>query len=414
VSKKRLLIFTHEYPPFSGGIASYAAELARAAADSGLEVHVVAPDYGRKWRPETTGGNLLVHRTRASQYNRKRLPWMLCEVLYHLNRGPWDYVHAADIAYITVLAFVARFSSLKFLGTAHGTDILSLRDSFSAALLCNGNPYAYCDRVLCNSHFTRDLLHQTFPSLSRDRSLVTHLGVNSFWLEEDYEGYLPLIKNNLAIGSRERVVLTVSRIDRRKGHLAVIDALDQCWFQGVRDIHYVIVGATSDGPYEDELKSRVKTSPFPITLAGFMEKTELRALYRNAKIFCMPGIPVEDRIEGFGLAYLEAAACSLPCIGTDLGGVAEVIRDQETGILLSSAEPALLCAAILSLLIDEPRRRSMATEAHIWARSFTWSRCALLSYGHSDSPRDDNRLCAKEDSQEGRHSVARERGQSSL
>lgn len=392
--RRRILIFTHEYPPFPGGIARYASELARAAAEAGDEVHVVAPDYGQEWGPDSkAAGNLLVHRVRAKEYRGSRLPGMVRETLFHLGRGPWDHVHAADIAYMTVLAFVARFRSLRFQGTAHGTDILSLRRSLSAKLLCGGNPYAFCERVLCNSSFTRDLLHQSFPSLSREISLVTHLGVNASLFEDEDGKQEPDLRRRLGVRSGDRIVLTVSRIERRKGHLAVIDALENCWSEGIRDFHYVVVGGAADDAYVTELRERASRVSFPVTFAGVMSETQLRSLYRDSAIFCMPGIHVPDRIEGFGLAYLEAAACSLPCIGTRLGGVGEVVRDQETGILLSDAEPRRLGVAIRSLLLDEPRRRSMAEAARAWAGTFTWSRCARISFGDFKLP-PDIRLCS--------------------
>ncbi len=389
---KRILIFTHEYPPFPGGIARYVAELALAAAEAGHEVHVVAPAYGQRWGSDSKmAGNLVVHRVRAREYRVWRLPAMVWEVLCFLRKGPWDCVHAADVAYMTVLAFVARFRRVRFQGTAHGTDILSLRRSFSARLLCKGNPYAFSERVLCNSNFTRNLLHQVFPALSRDRTLVTYLGVNTVLFEKDDRAQRPALRRRLGIRSGDRLVLTVSRIERRKGHLAVIDALEDCWRQGVRDFHYLVAGGAGDSAYMAELRERSGRASFPVTFAGVVNEADMRSLYRDSAIFCMPGIPVPDRIEGFGLAYLEAAACSVPCIGTRVGGVSEVIRDRETGILLADAEPRALGVAIRSLLNDERLRLSMAEAAREWAGGFTWSRCAMISYGDFKMPPDDGR-----------------------
>jgi phosphatidyl-myo-inositol dimannoside synthase len=397
VLKKRILIFTHEYPPFPGGIARYAGELAQAAAALGHEVHVVAPGYGRERHAEDVSpGGVVVHRTPAGEYRGKRLPAMIWEILHHLGKGKWDFVHAIDRPYATVLAFIARFKRLAFQTTVHGTDVMTLHRSKSAKLLCNGNPYAGSDRVLCNSHFTRDLLHAEIPSLPRNKSFVTHLGVNAFWFEEPRKDSLQDLRRRLVVQAGQKVILTVARLERRKGHLAVLESLQNCWDAGIRDFHYVIVGGAGEQLYEAELKDQIGKAPFPVTLAGILDETDLRTLYCIATIFCMPGVPVPERIEGFGLAYLEAAACSLPCIGTKMGGVGEVIRDQETGYLLPSPEPSLLSAAIRSLLTDDSRRSSMAETSRLWAQKFTWARCAMLSYGGAETlPPDSLVSCPK-------------------
>jgi glycosyltransferase involved in cell wall biosynthesis len=379
---RKILIFTHEYPPYPGGIARYAGELARAAAEAGHEVHVVAPGYGDKDHPqEARPGAVTVHRTRAGEYRGSRLPAMIWEVLHHTRKQEWDFVHAADRPYATVLAFVARFKRLDYQATAHGTDVMTLHRSKATKLLCHGNPYAASNRILCNSDFTRDLLHRELPDLPRDKSLVTHLGVNAFWFGEPGADLVRALRLRLGIKAEQRIVLTVARRERRKGHLAVLRSLAGCWQAGIQDLHYVIVGPAGEAEYEAELGNEVGRMPFPVTLTGVLAEPELRALYRAAAVFCMPGLPVAERIEGFGLAYLEAAACSLPSIGTRMGGVSEVIKDRETGFLLPEPDTTLLNTALRSLLTDELLRQRMGAAAQRWARDFTWERCALLTFG---------------------------------
>jgi phosphatidyl-myo-inositol dimannoside synthase len=107
----------------------------------------------------------------------------------------------------------------------------------------------------------------------------------------------------------------------------------------------------------------------------------VRALLAGSEIFCVPGAPVRDgRVEGFGLAYLEAAAQGLPSIGPRLWAVPEVIRDRETGFLVDPADVDDIAYFLTTLLSEPDLRMQMGERARQWSRSFTWDRCAEQTY----------------------------------
>jgi N-acetyl-alpha-D-glucosaminyl L-malate synthase BshA len=70
-----------------------------------------------------------------------------------------------------------------------------------------------------------------------------------------------------------------------------------------------------------------------------------------------------SEMESFGLAALEAMACSVPTIGTRVGGVPELIHDQQNGLLFEVGDVDAMAAAAISLLRDEPRLKTMAAAA---------------------------------------------------
>ena len=377
----KILMFTHEFAPFPGGIARYAVELARAAAKLGHEVHVVAPDYGDRAAGQADQAEpFVVYRQKAGFYQSRRFPWLIAEVARYLGRGPWDIVHAVDSPYVVGLAFYSRLIPTVFQCMVHGTDILTLPAAGTVRLLVGGDPFGRSSRVCCNSAFTRGLLHATFPHLPAAKSVVTHLGVSDYWLAPASAEDIDRTQVKLGLSGTENVVLTVARLEERKGHLLTLEALGLLWQRGIRNFVYVIVGTATDEAYERKVRTRAGEAPFTVTFAGRLPEEEVRAAYSLADVFCLPGLDIADRVEGFGLAYLEAAAQGLPAVGTRVNAVPEVVKDQETGLLISEPSPQALSAALEKVLASESLRFSLGEAARRWALEFTWEECALKTF----------------------------------
>jgi glycosyltransferase involved in cell wall biosynthesis len=99
-------------------------------------------------------------------------------------------------------------------------------------------------------------------------------------------------------------------------------------------------------------------------------KPELDRLYRQATLFALP-----TRAEPFGHVFAEAMAYQLPCLGSDTGGVPEVIDDGHTGYLVPVGDHAELATRIISLLANPERMRLMGEEGRRkMLDRFTWER----------------------------------------
>ncbi|GGC85814.1 D-inositol-3-phosphate glycosyltransferase [Tersicoccus solisilvae] len=105
-----------------------------------------------------------------------------------------------------------------------------------------------------------------------------------------------------------------------------------------------------------------------------MPPRRLAAAFRAADVVVMPSAH-----ESFGLVALEAQACGTPVIATDAGGLAEAVRDGETGILVPGREPADWADALARLHDDPAERAALATGAAVHARAFTWDSTAALT-----------------------------------
>ena len=91
----------------------------------------------------------------------------------------------------------------------------------------------------------------------------------------------------------------------------------------------------------------------------------------HALFICIP-----SRYEGWGIVAIEAAAASKAVIGTNIPGLADAIRADETGLLVPSENPEALASAMNRLLGDAPLRKRLGQAGRKWATQFTWDRTA--------------------------------------
>lgn len=104
---------------------------------------------------------------------------------------------------------------------------------------------------------------------------------------------------------------------------------------------------------------------------GRLPHDHVPAFLRALGIFVMP-----SRAEAFGVAALEAQACGAPVIATRVGGLPEVVRDGETGILIPPDDPRALADGVMLLLSDAQRRATMGAAGVEWVRErYDWRAC---------------------------------------
>jgi len=169
--------------------------------------------------------------------------------------------------------------------------------------------------------------------------------------------------------------LTVGRLVERKG----VDTMLRCLAAAEVDLppwHYIVV---SDGPYRpalerltDELGLREN-----VTFTGYVADGDLPAYYNLCDIFAMPNREVAGSglsIEGFGIVFLEAAACGKPVIAGCSGGAVDAVEDAVTGYCVGS-EGDDLRRAILALA-DSRHRAAMGAAGLQFAARFSWERSA--------------------------------------
>ncbi len=381
----RILLLTHEFPPFRGGIGTYACQMAAAAHSLGHAVTVAAPDYGRDRVDEDRGRfPFRVLRFRGGAYAERTLPALILRDWRTIRGGEFDVIHAVDWPHILAIGLLNKLRRTPFLATVYGTEVLGSARSRLATAIGARRLFEVPDRILAISEFTKNLLLEHFPGVDGRRVEVTLLGVAPFWLDDVAED--SSLRSKYGIPPGNRIILTASRLDPRKGHRLTLRSL-ALLPDGLRtSLSYLIVGDGGDPEYVRELRTLADASGVQVVFTGGVSDETLRGLYRIASVFCMPGEPHPKKVEGFGLVFLEAAGQGLPSITSDVGAVGEVVLDEQTGLVVPPMDAPALAAALARLLHDEAPRFRMGRDAREHARAFTWDRCAAATYGLAKSP----------------------------
>ncbi len=166
------------------------------------------------------------------------------------------------------------------------------------------------------------------------------------------------VRARFGIAPDDEVVLGMSRLVTRKGYDTVIRAVAQ--LAPHRPKLRLVIGST--GRDESRLRSIASETNAPVTFLGRVAHDDLPLLYGCADVFSMMcrnrwgGLEQE----GFGIVFVEAAACGTPQIAGDSGGSAEAVVDGETGFVMANpTDSSALAARIAQVLDDEPLRRRM-------------------------------------------------------
>jgi len=369
----RILLLNYEFPPMGGGAGHASFELAKRLVARGCHVDVLTSGIEGQATEESLQG-VRVYRVRSLRRSIQDCGF----------RGAWSYVAAAQPvcrrlvrgrAYDVVHYFfglptgalavctpgIGRIPSVVSL---RGSDVPGYDDTNRALALAHRvlRPltraiWQRADAVVALSASLREQARRTMPECP--------IGVIPNGI--DPSCFHPAQRNGHPAAARVQL-LTVARLVRRKG---LDDLLRALAILKDEPMHLTIQGTGAD---EQELQRLAVSLGVHdrVTFSGFRVRELLPPVYQAADLFVMPSLS-----ESFGLAVLEAMACGLPVIVSQVGGMVEYIEEGTNGLLVPPRDPAALAHAIRRLVADAPLRQSMgARNAQKIRASYTWDRVA--------------------------------------
>lgn len=247
---------------------------------------------------------------------------------------------------------LARRLGIPLVTTFHGFDATTR----TSALLRSGSP-AWINYVrfrrqlaregdlfLCVSDYIRQrVIELGFPA---ERTHVHYIGI-------DTRAILPRDPDQ-----EKPIVLHVARLVEKKGTVYLIRAFAQIAMQHP-DAELVIVG---DGPLRTSLESLAANLGLAgrVRFTGALPHAQVMDLMRQAAMLVLPSVTAESGdAEGLGMVLLEASALGLPLIGTQHGGIPEVITDGENGFVVPERSVDMLANRVSALLSSTELRRTM-------------------------------------------------------
>ena len=337
-----ILMCGNSFGPKKGGSQTYAQEIASNLTAMGQTVVFLTrtqPDYEKF--DEQLPFEVIRRKSKVD------LGMLFFKKLKTERHDAIFVTHRADFAALANTA--SRLLGKPYFISVYGGEILhdfrarSVKRNFAAARA-----------VIAISSYTKSLL--VGLGVSEKKIHIIPCGTDPQRFRPDIDS--SAIRRKFGIEDK-KVILSVSRLVKRKGNANVISALPKI-LEEIPNAHYLIVGT---GPEEDSLRAQVTEMGLSktVTFAGYVDESELPSYYASCEVFVMPSFAAHrgENVEGFGIAYLEANACGKPVIGGRTGGVPDAIAEGETGLLVDPLDVGDIRRAIMEILGNDSKARAM-------------------------------------------------------
>ncbi|VTQ53640.1 glycosyltransferase family 4 protein [Rahnella aceris] len=363
---KNAIILTNEYYPFKGGIGRYCEEVIREIKDD-FSVTLVAPKYDGSLRGHKLSDGLELNLINGGQFKYWHLP-RLVNTIRSIDFSKYDKVLVADWPFWIAICFVNRYlpwkKKIDFSLMLHGSEVLNLKNGRASIFPKFINIFNGINNIYTNSNYTKEILflHHNVP---QDIPVeVTYLGVSQ-----------PETLNNdvykESVDSNPLDLLSVGRLDDRKGYDHVINSIGLLP-QNVREnIKYTIVGNGTD-EFKTQLKSLADKQNVRIQILSGISDEELDGIYLRSNVFILAAKKNERKIEGFGLVFLEAAKYGVPSIATDVGAIKEVVKNGITGFVVKE-DIEDISQAILCCYNDRDKLKYFSDNCISDVKNYKWS-----------------------------------------
>lgn len=370
--RKPVLLLSEIFPPKKGGSGRWFWEMYRRFP---CEDVVIAAGQSPSAEAFDRTHDLRVH----------RLPLSLTAWGVRSFKGLWGYwraaravrklarregvgmVHCGRCLPEGVMCLLLKWRSrLPFLCYVHGEDVTTATYSREHAWLVR-KVLTNAMFLIANSANTRRILCEEW-GLPPEQVHVLHPGVDTRYFSPAPRD--PEIRHRLGWGERS-VLLTVGRLQKRKGHDMLIRALKTIR-QSVPDVLYAIVG---DGEERDPLQALAQAEGVieHVQFLGEINDAQLLSCYRQCDLFVLANRQEGKDIEGFGMVLLEAQACGRPVVAGASGGTAETMQIPATGRVVNCDTPDLLASLLAEMLVDRALLEAMGLAAREWVVSrFDW------------------------------------------
>ncbi|MBM4241498.1 MAG: glycosyltransferase family 4 protein [Euryarchaeota archaeon] len=378
-------VITSAYPEFEDdphGI--FVHRLMREISEQGHDVRVIAPFAGGKTKYVLEGVNV-----ERFHYFYPRRFQRLCG-----RSGMIDNVKEGIVVKFQVLTFVF-FNIINSLRKLKDVDLIHahwlIPNGFGALFLkkIHKIPYIstiYGEEVYLSKSYKFGFLMRSFVENSTRSIAISDATFKScmdIGLKKDKFEIIPFGVDNkffkpLSIDREKNKfqILSVGYLIERKGFEYLIKSMKDV-LKKYKGVKLKIVGS---GPLEKKLKKVVHDLELNgnVEILENVSDEELLKLYNSSDLFVLPSIiDSQGNTEGLGVVLLEAMACGLPVIGSDIGGIPDIIEDGETGLLVGEKDVEGLSRAIIGLIENENLREKLAIKgSELVTEKFSWYKVA--------------------------------------
>lgn len=348
------IVMVGQFPPHFGGVGVHIHTLSKKLVECGNEVYVIT--YPHKDIKDIDGIHVIgtkginipgVRGLMFKKNARKALEQLLEKVDIDIIHG--HYIFPAGAAAVEV----GKKHNIKTYVTAHGSDMFELYKSHPLMRSRIRNVLNDADGIFAVSNALRDEIIETGVVGIANK---TKLSWNSVDITKFSTNENDSFKKEYNLEDKP-VVLFVGNLIKRKN----VDSLLEAKKIADSDYYLIIVG---DGPLFKKLKKKVEDENIPdVIFAG--SRRDVENIIPGCDVLVLPSFS-----ESFGLVLIEALACGKPVIGSNVGGISEIIT-KDVGLLVNPNNVNSISKAIDNIVNDDNLRLSLSRNARNRALDFS-------------------------------------------
>jgi len=378
-------VITSVYPEFIGdphGI--FVHRLMREISRQGHEVHIIAPFsdaktnyildgvkvekfnyfYPRRFQKLSGRFGMIDNVKEGIFVKFQFITFILFNVVYSIRiLNNMDIIHVQwPIPNGLGALFLKIFYNIPYINTIHGEEVyLSRRyhTTYILRLLVNNS-----SKTITNSSATFKCSIKA--GLNKEKLKIIPFGVDTSF-------FRPV---NVQKDTSIFQILSVGYLIERKGFEYLIRALKEV-LKVHNKVHLKIVGS---GPLENQIKKLIKDLKLEnnVQILSDLSDHKLLETYNSSDLFMLPSITdSQGNTEGLGVVLLEAMACKLPVIASNIGGIPDIVHDGETGILVPEKDSMEISQSIIKLIENEDLRENLTFKGYYMViEYFSWEKIA--------------------------------------
>ncbi len=309
----------------------------------------------------------IVSNIKKSLLAKLQVPFLLLSEFHSMKKLiKKDKIGLVHAHWIVPQGFLARILKKKYnvpyIVTVHGSDIFGLRSSLFKKIQRN----VIKDSVVCtvNSNATKNEIIRRFPELKNKLELIP-MGVDT-----DFFRKKKVSKKTLGCDNSS-LLLFVGRLTEQKGVQYLISAMPEI-LNSNSNTKLLIIG---EGSYMPDLQRIVAELGLRenVDFLGSVSKEKLVDYYNAADLFVYPSLMHKTGTEALGVVLLESLSCGTAVLGSNLGGIKDIIKDRKTGLLCKQRNKRDIADKANLLLRNKNLREKLAKQGQKLVRqNYSW------------------------------------------
>ncbi|MEN0659906.1 N-acetyl-alpha-D-glucosaminyl L-malate synthase BshA [Caldifermentibacillus hisashii] len=329
--------------PTVGGSGVIATELGKMLAEKGHEIHFITSNM--PFRLKKMYPNIFFHQVEVNQYAVFQYsPYdiqLASKIAEVADREKLQIIHVHYAIPHAICALLARQmaeTDFKIVTTLHGTDITVLgKDSSLKKAIQFGIEKS--DEVTAVSNALVDETHRLITPMKPIRTVYNFIDERIYYkMDANHQ-----LKADFGIKEDEKVIIHVSNFRPVKRVKDVIES-----FQKITEMIPAKLLLVGDGPEMGKISQMVDERHLTKQVLFLGKQENLEELYAISDLLLL----LSEK-ESFGLVALEAMACGVPCVGTNTGGIPEVIENGRTGYICEVGDIDMISSMSLKILQDD-------------------------------------------------------------